>query len=62
MNAKLFYIAMLPDLINKIKRHKADILLAVTVFLLVLLAFGAGMVVQFYLQKPPLVIEAPAGE
>ncbi|MDD4990165.1 MAG: hypothetical protein PHW31_02535 [Candidatus Pacebacteria bacterium] len=51
---------MLPDLINKIKRQKQNILLVIIVFLLVLLAFGAGMAVQFYLQKPSLTIETSA--
>jgi len=44
------------------KRNKQNILLVVIVFLAVLLAFGAGMTAQFYLSKPPLIIEAPSGE
>jgi len=44
------------------KRNKQNILLIAIVFLSVLLSFGAGMVVQFYLQKPPLIIENPAEE
>jgi cell division septal protein FtsQ len=47
---------MLPNFLEKFKRQKQNILLAVIVFLLVFLSFGAGMIAQFYLTKPPLQI------
>lgn len=51
---------MIAELTQFFKRQKQNVSLAIVVFLLVLLAFGAGMVAQFYLSKPPLVIETPA--
>jgi len=50
---------MLANISQFFKRQKQNILLVAIVFLLVLLAFGAGMAAQFYLSKPPLIIENP---
>lgn len=49
-------MVIITNFIEFCKRQKANILLIVIVFLLVLLAFGAGFIVQFYLQKPALEI------
>jgi len=53
---------MLPNFIEKFKRHKDSVVLVAIVFLLCLLSFGLGFLTNFYLQKPPLTIENPAGE
>ena len=45
------------DLIKINKLNKKSILLFLIVLLLCLFSFGAGMLTQFYLQKPNLEIE-----
>jgi len=48
---------MLSEIRQFFKSHLNDILLFLIVFLLCFLSFGAGILTQFYLQKPPLEIE-----
>lgn len=48
---------MLSKIIRFVKRNFKNILLFLIVFLLCLLAFGVGVIVQFYIQKEPLKIE-----
>ncbi len=50
---------MLSNLKEFFKSHCDDILLFLTIVLLCLLVFGAGMLTQFALEKPPLQIEYP---
>lgn len=52
---------MLSKIIQFVKNHSNDILIFLVIFLLCLLCFGAGMITQFYLQKPALEIEQPLG-
>lgn len=48
---------MLSKIKQFFKTYFNDILLFLIIFLLCLLTFGAGMLTQHYLQKPPLEIE-----
>jgi len=48
---------MLANIKNFFKSHLNDILLFLIIFLLCLLSFGAGILTQRHLQKPPLEIE-----
>jgi len=49
---------MLSKMIQFVKKHLKDILLFLIIFLLCLLSFAIGMLVQFYAHKIPLDIES----
>lgn len=51
---------MLTNFKDFFKNYYNNILLVLIVILLSLLAFGAGMLTQFALEKPPLQIEYPS--
>jgi len=53
---------ILLNFIEFCKRRKDLVALVAIIFLLCLLSFGLGFLINFYLQKPPLIIENPAGE
>jgi len=51
---------MLANFKDFFKKYYNNILLTLIIILLFLLAFGAGMLTQFALEKPPLQIEYPS--
>jgi len=52
----------IPGIREFFKRNYSNILIFLLVLLLVFLGFGAGILTEAYLSRPPLIIEGPSLE